>query len=111
MYILISIHSAYFSPPLWSVLSTISAVIMVHSDIQVKIKQYLAGSFCNRDGELSHSSSQKFIRPLVKPLASKAQILQPGYRLADKRLLQMDYGEEFTFVGRVTKSSDYPHTA
>lgn len=63
----------------------ISVVILIHVDIQDKIEQWLPGLFCISN--LPSPCSQKFLRPLLKPLYTVSQFLRPAWWLATGRQL------------------------
>lgn len=68
--------------------------IVVHGDIQDKIVQWLAGSFCTRDVEVT--TSRKFL------------FLHPCWQLDDGSLAQMGWGEAFPFTGQVRNTFRLP---
>lgn len=54
---------------------------------RVKLGKGLPGPFAPGMLRLPSASSQKFLRPLVKPLTSEAQPLRPDWRLINDLLV------------------------
>lgn len=80
---------------------SISVATVVHGNIQSRILQwFLLHRGC---WVYPAPSSQKFHRPLLKKLILEVHLLRPGWRLADGRLAQMDWGEVFPFTDQVRK--------